>query len=602
MGSIPTIGSRKKAPVVFFPGCFYIGVLLFKTFLKRTLTFLLTLFITAGLFSAFFTEKVSADSPYKLSGTSIAKTLGYSIGEFDSGILTLGKRESGKGLQAINVNLSMNDKTLSGSLEYRIYVNKKGWQPWTSNSMITGLLTMPNQISGVEMRLTGDLAKEYGVWYAAWTDLHKDRQGWVCDGAQAGSPSEARRIEELRVMIVKRDQQFGSTGIHFRSYMQKYGWGGSWTYSNHYTGRPGKNLRMEAIELYLTSTEYTGGISYRVMVSGASGWQPWKYDGEYAGTVKQNKRMEAIEIRLTGDVASQYDIYYRTYINGLGWFNWSKNGEAAGARGIGRRIEAIQIALVRKGNPAPSALNKIRTKIGYKYVSTSASSGVSDWKITSNGNSNGFASKVLKRAKHYNRTEYKDMRCDALVAQVLIDALGTDLGKASKKSKYARLNEWIGLSALESLLSSNFTYKDSSGRTVICRPVAQTKLKPLVKRLWNKKELRISEEDFNNWITTYCKPGDIVIFYNKHKKPIHCGIYSGIQQGSAKEYEYFRGKNKGEKDSDIKPGPYMWHSGSYTGVANKYAYWVADVGDRTYYCKRFRVDSGKSQPAAPKQS
>jgi hypothetical protein len=87
-----------------------------KSFLKRTLTFLLTLFITAGLFSAFFTETVSADSPYKMSGTSIAKTIGYSIGEYESGILTVGKRESGKGLQAVNFSLSMNDRSVSGSL------------------------------------------------------------------------------------------------------------------------------------------------------------------------------------------------------------------------------------------------------------------------------------------------------------------------------------------------------------------------------------------------------------------------------------------------------------------------------------------------------
>ena len=573
-----------------------------KSFLKRTLTFLLTLFISAGLFSAFFTENVSADSPYKLSGTSIAKTIGYSIGEYESGILTVGKRESGKGLQAVNFSLSMNDRSVSGSLEYRIYVNRKGWQPWTSNGVMTGFLTMPNQITGIQMRLTGDLANEYGVWYSAWTDLHKDRQGWVCDGALAGSASEARRIEEIRVMLVKRDQKFGATEIHFRSYMQKYGWGGSWTYSNHYTGRPGKNLRMEAIELSLSSNEYSGGIAYRVMVSGATGWQNWTYNGEMAGTAKQDRRMEAIEIKLTGDVALHYDIYYRTYINGLGWFNWSKNGEAAGARGIGRRIEAIQIALVRKGNPAPGKLNKVKTKIGYKFVSTNTNSGVSDWRITSNGKSNGFASKVLRRAKYYNRTEYKDMRCDALVAQVLIDVLGTDLGKASKKSRYARLNEWIGLSALEKLLSSNFVYKDSSGRTVICRPVAQTKLKQVVKKHWNKKISKMPEEEFNEWITTYCRPGDIVIFYNKNKKPIHCGIYSGVQQGSIKEYEIFKGKNKGKKDSDTKPGPYMWHSGIDAGVSNKYAYWIAEVGDRAYYMKRFRVDSGTSQPVAPKQT
>ena len=193
------------------------------------------------------------------------------------------------------------------------------------------------------------------------------------------------------------------------------------------------------------------------------------------------------------------------------------------------------------------------------------------------------------------------MRCDALVAQCLVDALGTDLGKASKKSRYARLNEWIGLSALESLLSSNFTYKDSNGKTVICRPVDKTKLKKLIKKTWKRKEKKIEEEEFNTWIKNHCKPGDILVFYNKNKKPIHCGIYSGVQPTSIKEYEYFHGKKKGEKEIDMKPGHYMWHSGYDTGVSNKYVFWAAEVG-RTYYIRRYRLDSGKMQPPAPVQN
>ena len=562
--------------------------------------------ISAGIVSAGFCKQALADSAYTLSGTAIFKGSGHAIGDSSTGIFVIGKRESGCGLQAININLTMLDKSISGSLQYRIYVNKKGWQPWTDNGQITGLTTMPRQVTGIEMRLTGDLADAYSIWYSAWTDKRKDKQGWVCDGAQAGSPVESRKIEELQVMLVRRNRITGNTAIHFRSYVRSYGWDKAWMYSGHYTGRPGRGKLFQGIEIFVTGTEYTGGVKYRTL-SGTK-WLGWTYNGEFSGAIVKSRKIQAIEIQLTGEVAQHYDIYYRSYVGGLGWFNWSKNGEASGSKDIGRHIEGIQIALVRKGSPAPSALGKIKSRIGYSYVSKNPNVGVSEWKISSNGSSNSFGAAVLRRAKHYNRTEYKDMRCDALVAQVLVDTLGTNLGKASKKSQYPRLNEWIGLSALENLLSSTFTYKDAAGRTVICRPVGRTKLKPLFKKVWVKtkkkkwkrKEEPITEAEFNEWIIANCKPGDIVIYYNKNKKPIHCAIYSGIQNGSTVEYEYFRGKRKGKKDSDIRQGPYMWHSGYDTGVSNRYAVFTAEIG-RAKYVKRYRVDSGLSQPAPPKQ-
>lgn len=571
-----------------------------RAFLKKASALLFALLFTVSALLVCFPTVSFADGsyPYSLSGTTFLRTGQFSIGTFETGILKIGQADSKIGLQTLNVSLRMKDTSVTGSLQYRIYVDKKGWQEWTDNGRITGMTTMPGMITAVQMRLTGTLAENYSIWYSAYTDLHKGLQGWVCDGAAAGSQVEHRRIEELKVMLVKRDRSLGYNAISFRSYMEKYGWEKRWKESGAVSGLAAKGKRLEGIELSLSGTAYPGGIRYRTMLSGVTGWQSWVTDGQFSG--HSNKRIEGIEIQLTGEIANYYDIYYRTYVGGLGWFDWAKNGDPSGARAIGRHIEAIQIVLTRKSATPPGKIRNIKSTIGYSYVSANNDSGVSDWRIGTPGRST-FASYVLKRCKHYNATEYKDMRCDALVAQVLIDALGTDLGKASKKNKYARLNEWIGLSALDTLLSSNFTYTDTAGRTVICRPVAQTKLKPLVKKLWNRKERRITEEDFNIWITTYCKPGDILIFYNKKKKPIHCGIYAGLQEGSVKEYKYYKGKNKGKKEADMKPGPYMWHSGYNTGVANKYAFWVAEVGDRAYYVKRFRVDSGKAQPAPPYQ-
>ncbi len=576
----------------------FIGVDLIKPVLKKSILFCLSLVLAAGVLFVAFSRNDNADSsyPYELSGTTFVKGIGHSIGTFDTGVLKLGQADGKRGLQALNISLKMLDTNVTGTLQYRVFINNKGWQEWTESGTITGLNTMPELITGVQMKLTGTLGENYCVWYSAYTDLHKGIQGWVNDGAVAGSPAESRRIEEIKVMIVKRDRQLGFTGISFRSYMETYNWERRWKGSNFYTGLPGKNKRLEGIEIYLTGTEYTGGIRYRGNFGGAFSWQNWVYDGEMCG--RRGTKMEAIEIELTGEVADHYDIYYRTYINGLGWFSWAKNGEASGARDIGRRIEAIQIALVRKNANAPAnAFNRVRSTIGYKFVAANSSTGVSEWRIGTPGKST-FASYILKRCRYYNMTEYKDMRCDALVAQVLTDALGSDLGKRSG-AKYSRLNEWIGLSALEDLLSSNFTYRDSAGRLIICRPVAKTKLKTLVKKTWNRKEVNITEEDFNTWMKNNCVPGDILVFYNKKKKPIHCAIYSGVQSTSAKEYKYYHGKKKGEKDSDLKPGHYVWHSGYDTGVANKFAFWVAEVG-RSYYVRRYRVDSGKNHPTVPR--
>ena len=576
-----------------------------KPFLKSSVLRFITLLLTAAvLFTCFPVVSFADGYPYSLSGSTVINGTGNIAGSFKSGILTLGNAGSGKSLKSVNIRLEMLDKSFEGSLQYRICTNKQGWQEWTDNGTTTGF-NNPGFITGLQMKLTGKLADAYSIWYAAWTDTHKDLEGWVCDGAIAASGSEGRRIEEIKVMLVRRNRMLGSTDISFRSYIEKTKWEKSWKYSKLVSGRPGKNKRLEGIEITLRSNEYTGSIEYRSLMSGDKSWLSWVSNGAMSGRKDKKKRMEAIEIRLTGEVSLHYDIYYRTYVGGLGWFNWSKNGEASGTRGIGRRIEAIQIALVRKGGSNPGALKHIRSSIGYNYVSKNSTTGVSEWKI---GTGTNFASTVIRRAKKYNRTEYKDMRCDALVAQCLAEALGTDLGKASKKSRYARLNEWIGLSALEDLLSSTFTYKDSSGRTVICRPVGRTKLKPLFKKKWTKTKKKkwkrledpINETDFNAWIIANCKPGDIVIFYNKNKKPIHCAIYSGIQNGSTVEYEFFRGKLKGKKDADIRQGPYMWHSGYDTGIANRYAFFTADIG-RAKYVRRYRVDSGKMQPPAPVQ-
>ena len=113
---------------------------------------------------------------------------------------------------------------------------------------------------------------------------------------------------------------------------------------------------MEAIQISLLDTKYSGSIQYRVHVQ-TYGWQDWVNEDEIAGTEGEEKRLEAIQICLTGEVSKYYDIYYRVHVQTYGWLDWTKNGMIAGTEGLSKRMEEIQIVLVGKGGEAPGSTN-----------------------------------------------------------------------------------------------------------------------------------------------------------------------------------------------------------------------------------------------------
>lgn len=142
--------------------------------------------------------------------------------------------------------------------------------------------------------------------------------------------------------------------ISYRSHIQNIGWQPYYD-SGQLSGTTNQGLRMEALELQLSSTEYGGGISYRAHVQNI-GWQQVVNDGQTAGTAGKDLRMEAVQISLTGDIANYYDIYYQVHAQDFGWLGWAKNNEVAGTVNYGYRLEAIRIMLVRKGEKAPTPL------------------------------------------------------------------------------------------------------------------------------------------------------------------------------------------------------------------------------------------------------
>lgn len=124
-------------------------------------------------------------------------------------------------------------------------------------------------------------------------------------------------------------------------------------------GTTGKSLIMEALKINIVDPE-TGelfdtsmlGVEYCGHVQNV-GWEKWVSNGDTAGRPGKNLRIEALKLRLTGELKDNYDIYYCLHCQNYGWLGWAKNGTASGTAGMSLRVEAIRVFIQEKGEDAP---------------------------------------------------------------------------------------------------------------------------------------------------------------------------------------------------------------------------------------------------------
>ena len=293
------------------------------------------------------------ETPKLTTGIAHVQDIGdVSVAVGSDGVLTIGTTGMGKRLEQITINFE-NNTPYSGTLQYRVHVQNIGWMEWTDAGQKCGTEGMSLRIEAIEIRFTGELADYYSVEYCVHIQDYGDMQGWVKDGALAGTTGESKRIEELKIRIVPKNSG-SSMSVKYRVHVQDYGWEKSYASNGAMSGTSGESKRLEGIELFLSGTQYSGGIKYKTHVQDY-GWQGWSYDGEMSGTQGEAKRLEGICIELYGEIANYYDIYYRVHAQDIGWMGWAKNGECAGTAGRSARLEGIQIVLVPKGDPAPGA-------------------------------------------------------------------------------------------------------------------------------------------------------------------------------------------------------------------------------------------------------
>ena len=188
--------------------------------------------------------------------------------------------------------------------------------------------------------------------------VENEEQTQPVEEAQS-EPVQQEEVDVEQKAVLENEQETVLPELTYRTHVQDIGWQ-SWKKDGEIAGTSGLSKRLEAVELKLSKSDYTGSIEYQTHIQDI-GWQGWKRDGQLSGTQGRALRLEAVRIRLIGEIAEHYDIYYRVHIQNYGWLPYVKNGAAAGSEAFGLRLEGIEVKLVKKdGGTAPA--------VGYGFL------------------------------------------------------------------------------------------------------------------------------------------------------------------------------------------------------------------------------------------
>ncbi len=103
---------------------------------------------------------------------------------------------------AIWASLENQPAGMTGTIEYQVNLSGFGWKDWQEHSTEAGNSAGSQPLEAVRVKLTGDVGKQYDVYYSVlqnggWTEL-------VMNGETAGTEGQGLRVEGLRVAIRKK--------------------------------------------------------------------------------------------------------------------------------------------------------------------------------------------------------------------------------------------------------------------------------------------------------------------------------------------------------------------------------------------------------------
>lgn len=247
---------------------------------------------------------------------------------------------------------------LKGKIQYKVCIN----QQWTKYTTYKNLQTTKGNIEAIKVRLTGQLAKKFDVYYSVhmtkgiWLD-------WAKNGKVAGGYGFNQRINSIKVILVKKGGKApgDTTAPTLRKPEVLYTATANGAEIGQYSelGQvcgDGKSA-LTSMNMQLNGAQLKGDIAYRVGYDGGS-FGAWSFTGQSAGLQDETKGFNRLQIVLTGAMKYSYNIYYRIYVKNYGWLDWAMNGEVAGTDGWDLPITAYQVRMVKKVVTVPLDMDR----------------------------------------------------------------------------------------------------------------------------------------------------------------------------------------------------------------------------------------------------
>lgn len=108
---------------------------------------------------------------------------------------------TGRSLRVEALRLTLGSGIESGGVQVRAHVANIGWQDWASST--AGTTGRSLGVEAVQIRLNGDAANLYDVWYRVHS-ANFGWLGWTKNGDSAGSEGFARSVEALQVKVLPK--------------------------------------------------------------------------------------------------------------------------------------------------------------------------------------------------------------------------------------------------------------------------------------------------------------------------------------------------------------------------------------------------------------
>ncbi|HEY3111877.1 MAG TPA: hypothetical protein VGL23_24195, partial [Chloroflexota bacterium] len=168
---------------------------------------------------------------------------------------------------------------------------------------------------------------------------------WQSEGGTAGTTGESRRIEAFEMRVAQGPP---GTKIKYRALVQDIGWEGTYRENGQTSGTTNQSKQIEAIQVGLELPAGTPA-NYLHIETYVADWQWIGYVRDFwiAGTSGQSRRIEAFHAYVSRDrpQPAQIHVAYNANPRGLGYTGWKRDGEDAGTRGESRPLNTFKAVL-----------------------------------------------------------------------------------------------------------------------------------------------------------------------------------------------------------------------------------------------------------------